>query len=245
MNETSNKNVIWTVVILVVIVIAGILLFRSPSATVVDDGTATTTVDGVNAGTNANGGTSGANGSGSTGGTQAQATQLDAIASNNTTLKAMLDNSSLRVPETAVDVVLRNGSAAYTNGQVKGTVMLGQILGKTKVEAGYDVFVEMTVTSNTVPGQKRVAVFYLTNAGTKFTSSAIIGDRVMLRSLTITDDANVSPQYRFENLNMRFANIAYKVAVNYLDRRNGESATTTPTVPRDVQFSVKNHIISK
>lgn len=236
---------IWTVVAIVVIVILGVLLFRSSSSDVVDTGTATSTASSTNPDGSPATGSSGSSGSNGASGSQSQMTQLDAIAANDSTLKGMLDNSSVRVPDTAVDVVLKGGTASYMNGQVRGTVTLGKILGKTKVEAGYDVFVEMTLTSNIIPGQKRVALFNLTNAGTKYGSSVIIGDRVILQSLNISDDPRVSAQYKYENLNMRFANVAYVVKVNYLDRKNGEPATATPSLAKDIQFSVKNHIISK
>jgi hypothetical protein len=242
MNETSNKGVIWTVVAIVGIIILAVVVYKSPSVEVMDQNMATSTDEAM---TNGGTGSTGTKASGSTGSAKSSTSQLDTIAGNISTLSGMISNSSLRVPETPVDVTLKGGTASYTNGQVKGTVTVGKVLGMTKVEAGYDVFVEMTITSNTVPGQKRVAVYNLTTAGTKYMSSVVIGDRVILKSLTITDDANVAPEYRYENLNMRFANIPYKVAVNYLAHGNGVSASSTPTVPRDIQFSVKNHIISK
>jgi hypothetical protein len=155
---------------------------------------------------------------------------------------ALMNVARIRVPQTGVDVTLNQGQADFTDGAVKGHVVLGRILGRVPTDSGYDVFVAMTVTTSGSGVMHYVVLFRNVGQAVMYTSTAFIGDRVILTGVIAEPDK--STPYGKSQFYMISAT-GYSLTVSYLDRKNAEPLTTTPTLAKTVTLHVKNHIVSK
>lgn len=239
----------WIIVIVVLVLIAFMIWGRD------DSNTATDTAANGNTDTSVNGGTSGTNGSNagsnsgsvSNDGSNSGANGLPAIPSD-ATLMALFNVSRVRVPQSGSDVALSAGQGSYTNGTTKGQVMLGSILAKVTTTDGYDVFVNMTLTktaaNTTSTTENYVALFHVKSGVATYTSAVLVGAGLPVRSVEAKRDPAVTSAGTPVSPYMDSVK-GYLLTVSYLDRKNGEPTTATPTAPKDFTAHVKAHVISK
>ena len=163
---------------------------------------------------------------------------------SNDALMALINNASIiRVPNTGVDVSLYQGGSNFADGAVSGHVSIDHMLGKVPTDSGYDVFVDMTVTTTGKTSIIHyVALFRNLGQAVVFTSAAPVGDRLILQNVTALLDKNVITK---KPVSYMTSSVGYALNLSYLDRKNGESYATTPTLPKTMSFTVKNHIVSK
>jgi len=237
MSSTTKNTLI--VIIVIIIVVALFYAFRgsfSPSNSG-NDLNATTTVTTTTGGTVGTVG-SGGNG-GSTGGSGTAALWFD----NDATLGSVLASAAIRVPTTGVEVALTQGNADYTSGSVKGHVTIGRVLAKVPTNDGYDIFTDMVLTT---PGSATmmhyVALFKVVGQGLNYTSAVMVGDRLNIQSVSPKADPSVKITEPQSYMNSQ---LGYILTINYLDRKNGEPVSATPTVQKSVEVHVKNHIVTK
>lgn len=245
-----NSTLKTTIIILVVVLLIG-SLFRASgwrfgsSRTVVDDQYA---LD--NGSTNGSAGASKAqsansnnkNGVANARGSAANSNTSEPVPSD-ASLMALMNVARIRVPQTGVDVILNQGQADYADGAVKGQVALGRILGRIPTDSGYDVFVDMTVTrNNSAAVMHYVTLFRNVGQAVMFSSSVSIADRIILTDVG-AEPAKLTPA---SNMQLYMVSATgYSLTVSYLDRKNGEPFTATPTLAKTVTLQVKNHILSK
>jgi hypothetical protein len=161
---------------------------------------------------------------------------------SDSALAMIIGNTLITVPQTGVDVALSAGNADYTSGSSKGHVSIGKILGRITTDNGTDVVTEMTLTKyNSLATFKYVAMFHNVGTNVTYTSSILIGDRVTISGITVSADKSVTmnPSQKYMS-----SSLGYNFMVSYLDRKNGEPLTTTPSVPKSVTVHVKNHILA-
>lgn len=238
MSSTARNTIIGIVAVIVVIVL--IFAFKGSENTALDNdnGVATTS---VNTSGNSNG-ASNSTGKNNSGGTKTiSGINID----SNEVLADVMKNELVRIPQTGVDVALTNGVGLYKEGSVEGSVNLGNIVGKVKTESGYDVFVQMAFTKKGSLGiQQYVALFSATSLGVKFTSAVLVGDRVTIQSVVGSEDPSTTGPHPSGSSAMSSL-AGYIATINYLDRKNGEALTATPSVAKTLSTHVKSHIISK
>lgn len=250
MNPTT-KNTIYVVLALVLVVLIVAALMGSFSGERDMNGVNSTSTSGaVNSGSqgtgpaNTGGTNTGSNTGSNNGGT---VSGTSASIPSDSFITQVMNSSRVKVPQTGVDVALTGGSGTYTSGSTKGTVVLGSILGKVTTTDGYDVFVPMTLTVQTPPSTQTIisnyiALFHVKGQTVTFTSSALIGNRVVIQDIEASDDTQVKLE---DNQVAMDSKLGYLVKVTYLDRKTGETLAAAPTVSKDVTTRVKNHIISK
>lgn len=163
---------------------------------------------------------------------------------SNDALMALINNAStIRVPNTGVDVSLSNGGSNFTDGPTSGHVSIDHILGKVSTDSGYDVFVDMIITTtDKTSAIHYVALFRNVGQAVVFTSAVPIGDRLILQSVTPVPDKSVTTKTPTSYMK---SSIGYFLNLAYLDRKNGEAYSTTPTSAKTLSLHVKNHIVSK
>ncbi|MCF7865438.1 MAG: hypothetical protein K9M11_02960 [Candidatus Pacebacteria bacterium] len=168
---------------------------------------------------------------------QTSTLQSDAV------LKTLIGNVALRVPQTGVDVKLNGGEADFTDSAVNGHISVGRILAKVPTESGYDVFVDMSISTKSTPSIIHyVALFRVVNQVAGYTSSVSIGDRIALTSIVATPDVSIEVR---KPQSFMTSSIGYILTLTYLDRKNGEPLTTPPSLAETMSLHVKNHIVSK
>lgn len=143
-----------------------------------------------------------------------------------------IGNASVLVPETSVTVTLSNGSAPYVDGDTRGTVTLGSLLGGHMTGGGdHDLFVELVVDSGGSGTFHYLALVHMSAPGTlRHTSSVFVGDRVRLQSaVPVSEEASE----------------AYDLVVSYLDRAINEPFAAAPTMPKQLLVTIKNHVIEQ
>lgn len=250
-NLFSNKKaVLWTVIAIVAIIILTILINRSngSASNETATSTATTTEDVVTTTTTTSGGVVYAPAkTTTTARTLGEQEKFEVAVSNTQSLAALIGNARIMVPTTGLEVVLTDGKASYTDTQGKaGTVALGTIFSKTKVDDGsYDVFVQLTLNNSAVSNEQRLAVFKVSTREVTLSSSAVIGLNVKLDRIVIRNYPDSNPLYVFEKTGTRYAHLPYQVIVYYFGHANAENPATTPTVPMDATFRVLNHVVSQ
>lgn len=240
--DSKTKNIIWVIVAIVVVLFIISLFVKGPSYTAnINDQNATTTVvdnDAIlgtdKAGTKTN-----------TGGS---VTSSGINLEDNKVLATVISNAFIRVPQTGVDVTLTGGKATYSdsNGRVQGTVEVGKILGWAKTDSGYDVFTDMSLTkTGQVQVLHYVALFNVkTSTSVKYTSAVLIGDRLPIISAVPFVDPSKQTAGSVGTTVMN-SSTGYIVTISYLDRKNGEPITATPTLAKSVNANVRNHIVTK
>lgn len=145
-------------------------------------------------------------------------------------LMGFLSNTEIVVPDTTVHVVLQNGKGEFTNGEAKGKVMVGSLLGLVKVNDTYDAFVDLAVNNGGSGTFHYVTLFHLTVQTIEQTSSVFVGDRVLVKSVTsdgVRDDAS------------------YDAKIIYLDRKESEPMSAEPKEQKEITFSVSDNTIKE
>lgn len=240
------KNVL--VVVVIVLLVGFILKVAGFNMFGPNEAVNTTANTEQSSSTNASNGASNSTNTANSGGSKSTGTSGASTAStaplSNDALMALINNASIiRVPNTGVDVSLYQGGSNFVDGAVSGHVSIDHILGKVPTDSGYDVFVDMTITT---AGKTSiihyVALFRNLGQAVVFTSAAPVGDRLILQNVTALLDKNVITK---KPVSYMTSSVGYTLNLSYLDRKNGESYAMTPTLPKTMSFSVKNHIVSK
>lgn len=163
---------------------------------------------------------------------------------SNDTLMALINNASIiRVPNTGVDVSLYQGGSNFVDGAVSGHVAVDHMLGKVPTDSGYDVFVDMSITTTGKTSITHyVALFRNLGQAVVFTSAVPIGDRLILQNITALLDKNATTKTPVSYMT---SSVGYTLSLTYLDRKNGENYSTTPSLSKTMSLTVKNHIVSK
>lgn len=241
MNSTTKTVVIALVVILVLGLVGWSTGWRFGASDTVVDGEYS--LENGSSTANTNGSTNTTTGTNKTGSTKTSTvTNNQGTVLSDSALMSLMNVARIRVPQTGVDVNLAQGQANFTDSTVKGHVALGRILGKVPTDVGYDVFVEMTITTSGPAIIEYVALFRNVGQGIQYTSAVSIGDRLTLVGVTATPDKSVkvnAPQSYMSS------SIGYNLAVAYLDRKNGEPMTASPSLAKSMPLRVKNHILSR
>lgn len=162
---------------------------------------------------------------------------------SDASLLALIGNTTLRVPQTGVDVRLNAGEANFTDSSTKGHVSIGKILAKVPTDSGYDVFVDMSISQDLKPAViHQVALFRVVNNVAGYTSAVSIGDRLVLTGITASVDTSAKIR---QPQSFMTSSIGYILTLSYLDRKNGEPVTTAPSLPKTMSLRVKDHVVSK
>ncbi len=243
-NSNSNSNAVWYVIIVIVILVAAYFLFRGNDTAMTNDESQNTASSTNSAGDAMTGGnnTGGTNGTGSTGGTNSGTTASNIP--SDATILGMVNVAKIRVPSTGTDVALSNGTTAYKNGAKDGRVTMGDIIGKYVTEDGYDVLVNMAVQKDTALANANpsnyAALFHVKGTTATFKSAVLIGEGIIVTSADAKSNNTATMD---KNPAMFESAIGYSITIHYLDRRTGATATTTPTMAKDLSTTVKNHMI--
>lgn len=241
MNSTTKTVTIALVVILILGLVGWSQGWRFGGSDTVVDGEYS--LENGSSTANTNGSTKTTTGTNKTGSTKTStATNNQTTVLSDSALMSLMNVARIRVPQTGVDVYLAQGQADFTDSVVKGHVALGRILGKVPTDVGYDVFVEMKIQTTGPAVLEYVALFRNVGQAVQYTSAVSIGDRLTLVGITATPDKSVmvNPPQSYMS-----SSIGYNLAVAYLDRKNGEPMTTSPSLAKSMPLRVKNHILSK
>lgn len=161
-------------------------------------------------------------------------------------IMSLVNVSSLRVPQTAVDVALSGGSAMYKVNATEGKVTMGSLIGKYSTEDGYDVLVSMSVKGDvskaTPVASTYVALYHLKNNKLTYTSAVRIGDNVTIQSADAKPDTSTSVATNPLQFNSA---LGYDVTVKFLGRNTGQPTDVAPTVSQELPVNVKKHIITR
>ncbi|MEN9621819.1 MAG: hypothetical protein RLZZ67_253 [Candidatus Parcubacteria bacterium] len=147
--------------------------------------------------------------------------------STDVSLLGRLKNASVSAAETGTRVALSGGSAKFSDGDVKGTITLGDIAVETTASGSKYVLASLAVNSGGSGTFKYVVLFEDKNGTLTDKSYAIVGDRVNvtgIRADVVSDTKGVQQVV---------------VSVSYLDHDKGEALASTPTVPRTKIFVVE------
>jgi hypothetical protein len=235
--NTSSRKALYILIAIIVVVGIISLIYKGMNSTVpAGDGAALE-------------GEAAANGTGSNTNVQGNtATNPGATAVNlesTAVLTTIIGNALVRVPTTGTDVALTAGESDFKDvtGKVEGHVSAGPIIGFVKTTSGYDVFTKMTVTKVGQSHQESyVALFHVVGeSNVKFTSAVLIGDRLPVSSIKASADLAKGPA----PTNNVMSDKGYLLAITYLQRKNGEVLTATPTVTATMNVKVINHIVTK
>jgi hypothetical protein len=148
--------------------------------------------------------------------------------STNSSLLGRLKSASVSAAETGTRVALANGTAKFSEGDVKGTITLGDIAVETTVSGTKYVLASLAVTSGGSGTFKYVVLFEDKNGTLTDKSYAVVGDRVTvtgIRGDVVTDTKGANQ---------------IVVSVSYLDHDKGEPLSAAPTVPRTKIFVVED-----
>ena len=165
------------------------------------------------------------------------------VPSDSTLLSLIKNATTIRVPNTGVDIALSQGEGNFVDGAVSGHVSIGNMLGKVSTNDGYDIFVDMFIaTAGKFSITHYVALFHNVAQAVAYTSAVSIGDRLVLKNVTLVPSKTLVNKNTTTYL---LSSVEYTMDLSYLDRKNGEVDTVTPTVAKDMSLYVKNHIVSK
>lgn len=236
----SNSRNVWYAIgaLVLVVAVAWYVGFGMRSDTVgtdipvTENATGTDGVGASNGGTGSQPGISGTNGN--TG-------SSNAVLSDSA-LNMIIGNTLIRIPQTGIDKALTNGQATFKEGSVQGRVSVGPVVSRVKTDDGStDAFAIITYSPEGKTEVQYIGLFHVTGDKVRYTSSVQLGSGVLLKSMIASIDKSVQAQ----NQALASSLLGYNLSVEYLARRGGDSATTTPTVPQSFIAKVKGHVISK
>lgn len=148
--------------------------------------------------------------------------------STDSSLLGRLKNASVSAAETGTRVALSNGSAKFSDGDVKGTITLGDVAVEATASGVKYVVASLSVNSGGSGTFKYVVLFEDKNGTLTDKSYAIVGDRVNVTGVRADVVADTKGAQQVV------------VSVSYLDHDKGEALSSTPTVPRTKIFVVEN-----
>ncbi len=210
-----NKKGIAVFVILVVVVVIAVMAFKgagTPATNTENTGTETTTE------------------------TPSGATKEDYAPvtkdSTDTSLLGRLKSASVSASESGARVALQNGTAKFSEGNVKGTLTLGDIAVEKEVGGAKFVVTSLAVNSGGSGVFQYIVLFEDSGSALTDKSYALVGDRVSITGIrvdTVTDNGGKAQAV---------------VSVSYLDRDKGEPMSATPSVPRTKIFIAEDGIFN-
>lgn len=232
--NSSTKTVWYVIAALVVLGIIAFAMGRSDTSVSPADQTASTTGNVSRTGTGKSGVTTTTTTTSTNNSTTAGLSDAD--------VAMMIASAKISVPQTGVDVALTNGGADFTDSSVSGHISSGPVLSKVQTDNGMDVFTDMTITKK---GQPQIlhylAAFHVVGTTVSYTSAVLIGDRLTLLGAV----ASKGSAYTSPASSPLKSTDPYTLTLNYLDRKNGEPLTTTPSVAKTVSLRVLQHRVSK
>lgn len=148
--------------------------------------------------------------------------------STDTTLLGRLKSASVAAAETGTRVALADGTAKFSDGDVKGTITLGDVAVETSVGGVKYVLATLSVNSGGSGTFKYVVLFEDKNGNLTDKSYGIIGDRVNVTGVRadLVSDTKGTQQV--------------VVSVSYLDHDKGEPLSSAPTVSHTKIFVVED-----
>jgi hypothetical protein len=234
MEQSSNKAIWWIIIIVILAIVIYTFVASTSSSPSTNPTNSTSTTDMM--GTSSDNTATGDNTPAGSAGTGSTLSDSD--------IAQMINSASVTAPSTGTTLALTNGTASYKTGSATSTITIGAIVGKVFTESGYDVFVDTTVTTVGNPAVEHyLSLFHVAGTTVTDTSSVLIGDRLVLKTVVPTPDVTWLID---ANQNQYLSSTkGYTLTVNYLDRENGQAATATPTVAKSITVSVMNHLITK
>lgn len=148
--------------------------------------------------------------------------------STDVSLLGKLKNASVSAAETGTRVALSNGTAKFSDGDVKGTITMGDVAVETAVAGAKYALTSLAINSGDSSTLKYVVLFENKNGTFTDNSYGVVGDRVEItgiRADVVSDTKGVNQVV---------------VSVSFLDHDKGEPLSTKPSVPRTKIFVVEN-----
>ena len=137
----------------------------------------------------------------------------------NQSLLGRLKNASVSATESGNRVSLVNGTAKFSEGEVKGTITLGEIVVQKDIDGTIYDIAPISVSTSGSGNFKYVVLFEEKGTSISDKSYALIGDRVNITGIRadVVSGANGKTQM--------------VVTVSYLGHDQGEPLSSTPSVP--------------
>ena len=139
----------------------------------------------------------------------------------------VLANALVKIPESGAEVQLVDGGATYDDGVSKITVTLGDVFALHKTGKNeYDAFAILSVNYGGSGTFRYVGLFKVRPDTTEHTSSALLGDRIVVDKILIKGKGG-----------------EYTISVTGLTRNEYEPLSTPPSLPFTWDFFVSNHTL--
>jgi len=148
--------------------------------------------------------------------------------STDASLLSKLKNTSVSASESDTRVALSNGTAKFTDGDVKGTITMGDVAIETAIPGAKYAVTSLAINSGTSSTLKYVVLFENKNGAFTDVSYGVVGDRVTITGIR----ADVVSDTKGAN--------QIVVSVSFLDHDKDEPLSAAPTVPRTKIFVVEN-----
>lgn len=142
------------------------------------------------------------------------------------TAQEMLESASVVVPDHEFVVSLNRGEATFEQGDIRGTITLGDVFATAKTPGGTD-FLGYIVMNTGGSGNFRYLVLYsMTKQGLTHHDSALLGDRITVQSIRTVQKPDEEE---------------YQVVVDTMDRKPDEPMSAPSTVERELTYTVSGH----
>jgi hypothetical protein len=160
--------------------------------------------------------------------------ELAPITKDNTnqSLLTRLKSASVSATESGNRVALVNGTAKFTEGEVKGTITLGDIVVQKDIDGTIYDLAPLSVSTGGSGNFKYVVLFEEKGGVISDKSYALIGDRVNITG--IRADVVSGPKGEAQMV----------VTVTYLGHDQGEPLSSAPSVPMTKILIVKNGVMT-
>ncbi len=160
--------------------------------------------------------------------------ELAPITKDNTnqSLLGRLKSASVSATESGNRVALVNGTAKFTEGEVKGTITLGDIVVQKDIDGTIYDLAPLSVSTGGSGSFKYVVLFEEKGASISDKSYALIGDRVNITGIRadVVSGSKGEPQM--------------VVTVSYLGHDQGEPLSSAPSVPMTKILIVKDGVMT-
>lgn len=150
----------------------------------------------------------------------------------NKDLLGRLKSASVSATESGNRVALVNGTAKFTEGEVKGTITLGDIVVQKDIDGTVYDLAPLSVSTGGSGNFKYVVLFEEKSGSISDKSYALIGDRVNITG--IRADVVSGPKGEPQMV----------VTVSYLGHDQGEPLSSAPTVPMTKILIVKDGVMT-
>jgi hypothetical protein len=150
----------------------------------------------------------------------------------NKDLLSRLKSASVSATESGNRVALVNGTAKFTEGEVKGTITLGDIVVQKDIEGTIYDLAPISVSMGGSGTYKYIVLFEEKNGTISDKSYALIGDRVTITGI------------RADVVSGAQGDAQIVVTVSYLGHDQGEPLSSAPSVPMTKILIVKDGALS-